>query len=116
MVAMAIQAPAREQDSVERTPWTSEDWRDVFVFFAKAYAVVCAAVLLYSAGPVLGVTLVVAGLAAWPLLRSQPESAMNENGDGSHVTMDSPTRRTDRTLPKNNRFASTALPAGRSVQ
>ena len=53
----------------ERHPWTAEDSRDLRLFAAHCLGIVGAAMLLYLAGPALGLTLVAATLAAWAGLR-----------------------------------------------
>ena len=69
MVAMAIQSQVSLRESVERKPWTSEDGREVVLFVAQSFGLICAAVLLYSVGPALGITFLVATVGVWSLLR-----------------------------------------------
>ena len=94
MVAMAVQSQFSVLDSVKLKSWTAEDWREVRVSLVQTLGLVCGAALLYSLGPVLGMTLIVAGIAAWSLRKKQTATG-NDEGDpaearGQVATADSP--------------------------
>jgi len=85
MVAMAIQSQVSLRESVERKPWTSDDRREVLLFLAESFGLVCAALFLYSLGPGVGITLIAVSLAAWSLLRSRIASEGEGDGLGKDV-------------------------------
>ena len=80
-MAMALQGQVCTRESVERNPWTTEDWRQSCVFLAQSFGLVCAAIFLYSIGPALCMALIAVSLAVWLLLSSQ--IASEEEQDGS---------------------------------
>ena len=80
MVARAIENPMYMRESVDRKAWTLEDGLDLFVFLTQSVGLVCAAILIYSLGPALGMALVVGGLAVWSLLGNHSASAKEEEG------------------------------------
>jgi hypothetical protein len=85
------------RESVERKPWTSEDWRKSVVFLAQSFGLVCAAIFLYSLGPKLSMALIAVSVAVWSLLSSQ--IACEEEGpdeeSGRAVAANSPSRCAD---------------------
>jgi hypothetical protein len=84
MMAMAIQSQVCTRESVERNPWTSEDWRATCVFLAQSFGLVCVGIFLYSLGPALGMALIVVSLAVWSLLGSQIASEEEEDGPNEY--------------------------------
>jgi hypothetical protein len=117
---MAIKHQVGTRESIERNPWTSEDWREVLVFLAQSFGLVCVAVFLYSLGPALGMALLVGSLAVWPLFRNQPASEKEKDGlgekDGHAANVNSPSRRACPIPLRNDRFGVSVLSATHRVQ
>ena len=80
MVTRAIEGPMYVRESVERKPWTSEDLRDLVVFLAQSFGIVCAGVVVYFLGPALGMALIVGGLAVWSLFGNWRAPVTEEDG------------------------------------
>ncbi len=120
MVAMAIQSQVSVRESVQRKSWTSEDWREIRVFLAQSLGLVCGAVLLYSLGPVLGMALIVGGVAGWLLLRNRTASVTDEGGPadagGQAATVDSPSHCSNPAWLRGGRLAICIESAAHSVQ
>ena len=68
---MTSRAFGRENlpSNVERHMWTEQDGREFALFGLQCLGIAGLAVLLYSAGPVLGLALVVGTLAVWSGVR-----------------------------------------------
>ena len=119
MVSMVIQSQVCGRESIERKPWTSEAWNDVFLFLAQSSGIVCAAIFFYSLGPALGVTLMVVSLVVWAFLRSQTASE-EEDGpcedSGLAVAVNSPSRCADPAGLRNGRWGMSLVTAARPVQ
>lgn len=117
MVAMTIQNQACTRESIERKPWTSEAWNDVFVFLAQSFGVVCGAIFFYAVGPALGVTLIAVSLAVRSFLRSQTAEGEDKRHDdgGQAVSLNSPSHCADPVWLRSSgmSFRSTALPVVR---
>ncbi len=107
-MSMAIQSQVCARESIERKPWTSEGWREISVFVAQSFGLVCTAVFLYSLGPSLGMTLIAVSLAVWSLLRSQTASEEEEddsNQDRGHAsTVNSPSHCANPAWSRNGRW------------
>lgn len=123
MVSMAIPSQVGSQvcmrESIERKPWTSEAWNDVFGFFAQSLGFVCAAIFVYSLGPALGMALIAVSLAVWSLLRSQIASEEGEQleEDGGHAdSLNWPSRGADPVWMGSSRFGTSTAPAIRPAQ
>ncbi len=119
MFAMTIQHRSGVQESIERKPWTSQDWRELSMFVAQSVGLVGAAIFLYSLGPALGMTLIAVGLAVWSSFRSQiagdeeKDSSGEESGHAS--TVSSPSHCADPSWLRNGRLGMSGVADTRPV-
>jgi hypothetical protein len=99
MATMAIHNQVGMRESIERKPWTCEDWRESLVFLAESAGLVCAAIFFYSLGPNLSMALIAVSLAVWSLLSSQIACEEEEDGldedSGRAMAANSPSRCAD---------------------
>lgn len=118
MLAMTFRNQVSVRESVEHKPWTAQDWREISVFFAQSVGLVGAAILLYTLGPALGVTLIAISLAGWSLLRRQTAAGKEEDDSsgeegGPASTTGSPSHCADPSWLRNTGMPS--APSARPV-
>ena len=78
MGTVALQGQVLTSESVERKPWNSQDWREVVLFVAQSFGIVCAAVSLYALGPALGMAFIVGSLIVWSVVKNDSASVKEE--------------------------------------
>lgn len=82
MFAMTLQNQVSARETLERKPWTSQDWHEISVFVAQSLRLVGAAIFLYILGPALGTALIATGVAFWSLYGSQIACQKEEDSSG----------------------------------
>ena len=73
----AIRAEALSEETIGRHVWTARDSRETGLFLAHCLCITALAVVLYAAGPALGLLSVAGGLAVWSANRGSAR-AVNE--------------------------------------
>jgi len=109
---------ARGPETIERRPWTSQEWHEVFVFLVWAAGTMCVAVFLYSPGPALGMAVVVGSLVAWWKVANYCASTRADEGgehDGTPFSVDTPFRCAGTARLKTDRRSVSTAMASRPI-
>ena len=82
----ALTFSTRAPEAIERGPWTSHDWYELFLFFVQSCGIVCVGVFLYSLGPALGIAVLVSSLMTWSKVANhfaarRAQCLADENGE-----------------------------------